>query len=617
MIVMMKRLLSALVLILAPSIASAQTFLSTQTPNVQPTIFGSISLGDFDADGHLDLLVTGSEPGSSTPAIRIYRNEGRLPGGTWSVTDVGAVFPDAHRYLAGIRASSTDIGDFDNDGDLDILLSGSGGTVVYRNEGQFRFTPIRIWEELEVDRGSYFVDIVTSQSSAWGDYDSDGDLDILLATASGTFIYRNDGYGRFTQVDVGLPPLPNGIVSWGDYDNDGDLDILAVSRPFREQAPRTMIFRNDDGVFVDSGAALPGIEAGTVRWGDFDGDGDLDVLVMSRLFTSPAADAARRPGIYRNDRGVFVPLPDTLPAAWYGTWIDYDNDGDLDILLNGLEGNNITAQLIRNDGGRFQHLSPVFPGVWFGDIATGDIDGDGRIEVLMSGRAQAGTMRVNRFLLYRNISPDAKSAPSAPVALASRRDGDNLVLSWRPAWWMVNEHRSVTYNVRVGTTPGGSDVLSPMALSSGKRLVQSQGNAGHNTTISIKGLKSDQTYYWTVQCLDHRNLGSAFASERVSLPVPVEPAPSTPVVTENYPNPFNPSTTIRYTLAEPSDVRIVVYNVLGAEVAVLVNGQAEAGSHEAVWNGTDVSGRLVPSGIYLYSVETAGTRITRSMTLLK
>ncbi len=618
MIQMMKRLLFLLVLLGGPVVAGAQPFLSTQAPNLLPTIFGSISLGDFDADGDLDILVTGTEPTSAVPVIRIYRNDGRTPLGTWSVADVGAEFPDAQRYLAGIRASSTDVGDFDNDGDLDILLSGNGGTVVYRNLGNFRFSPIRIWEEHNADRGSYFVDIVTSPSSAWGDFDNDGDLDILLTTSSATYIYRNDGYARFSQVEAGLPALPNGIVSWGDFDNDGDLDILAVSRPFREQAPLTRIFRNDGGTFTDINAALPGIEAGTVKWGDYDGDGDLDILVMSRLFTSPAANAARRPGIYRNDRGTFIPLADSLPAAWYGDWVDYDNDGDLDVIVNGLDGNGTYAQLIRNDSGRFVSRSPYFTGVWFGDVVSGDMDGDGRVEVLMSGRAQVGIMRVNRFYLYRNITPSTKAPPLAPVALASRRDGNKLILSWRPPGWLESDDvESFTYNVRIGTTPGGSDVLSPMSLGSGKRLVQAKGNAGHNLTITINGLRPDQTYYWSVQSLDHRNIGSAFAQERTSLPVQIQPAPTPPVVSENYPNPFNPSTTIRYTLAEASDVRIVVYNVLGAEVAELANGPAAAGTYEAVWHGTDRAGMAVPSGLYLYAIETANTRITRSMLLLK
>ncbi|HEX7069621.1 MAG TPA: FlgD immunoglobulin-like domain containing protein, partial [Rhodothermales bacterium] len=177
---------------------------------------------------------------------------------------------------------------------------------------------------------------------------------------------------------------------------------------------------------------------------------------------------------------------------------------------------------------------------------------------------------------------------------------------------------SLTYNVRVGTTPGGSDVLAPMSLTSGQRLVPEAGNAGHNHSIVLRGLSPERTYYWTVQSVDHRLVGSAFATERVSYGVqpPTPPAPG-PVVSENYPNPFNPSTTIRFTLPSASPVRLVVYNVLGAEVAVLMDQSLEAGSHQAVWNATDAMGRQVPSGVYLYSLETREARVTHSMLLLK
>ncbi|HEX7069424.1 MAG TPA: VCBS repeat-containing protein, partial [Rhodothermales bacterium] len=215
----MKRLALLMVAVWVPVTAGAQPFVSTTAPAVGPTIFGSVSLADFDGDGAMDILVTGSESGQIDPVARVYRNNGRVPDGTWSLTDVQATFPDVARYLAGLRASSSDVGDFDNDGDLDVLISGAGGTAVYRNEGSYRFTSIRLHDELISEKESYFVDIVTAPSSAWGDYDNDGDLDVLLTSRSGSYIYRNDGFARFTQVDVGLPPLPNGIVSWGDYDN--------------------------------------------------------------------------------------------------------------------------------------------------------------------------------------------------------------------------------------------------------------------------------------------------------------------------------------------------------------------------------------------------------------
>jgi hypothetical protein len=84
-----------------------------------------------------------------------------------------------------------------------------------------------------------------------------------------------------------------------------------------------------------------------------------------------------------------------------------------------------------------------------------------------------------------------------------------------------------------------------------------------------------------------------------------------------FPNPFNPQTTIRYALPFPGYVTLQIYNVLGQQVTTLVNGPVEAGHHSVVWNGTDDHGRVVASGLYFYRLETDGFQETRKMLLLK
>ena len=86
----------------------------------------------------------------------------------------------------------------------------------------------------------------------------------------------------------------------------------------------------------------------------------------------------------------------------------------------------------------------------------------------------------------------------------------------------------------------------------------------------------------------------------------------------NYPNPFNPTTTIRYEIATPGAVTLTVYNVLGQEVAELVSGAQRAGVYEVRWDGTDASGRVAASGVYLYRLTLDGRQSeSRIMTLLK
>lgn len=85
----------------------------------------------------------------------------------------------------------------------------------------------------------------------------------------------------------------------------------------------------------------------------------------------------------------------------------------------------------------------------------------------------------------------------------------------------------------------------------------------------------------------------------------------------NYPNPFNPATTISFSLAQSGDVKLTVFNVLGQSVTTLVDGTMEAGEHNVVWNGTDANGNTVSSGVYLYRLEANDFSETKKMTLLK
>ena len=86
---------------------------------------------------------------------------------------------------------------------------------------------------------------------------------------------------------------------------------------------------------------------------------------------------------------------------------------------------------------------------------------------------------------------------------------------------------------------------------------------------------------------------------------------------QNYPNPFNPETRIVYDIHEAGDVRLVVYNILGQEVRTLLSGQKSAGRHETLWDGKDRDGKSMTSGVYFYTLESAGFKETRKMLLLK
>ena len=191
---------------------------------------------------------------------------------------------------------------------------------------------------------------------SWGDIDADGDLDLFLA-GSGTFmaVYRNDG-GKFREItaEVGLGKVPSGYsLNVIDYDNDGRLDLYISYNGWNGPMPNRL-YRNTGGRFEDvtakSGAGDPGSGFASV-WGDLDNDGWLDFAVANGVLKDGST-----PQVYRNNRdGTFTNVTreaGIVEPPTYGTigiaMGDYDGDGDLDLLMNGL--NNSPNRLYRNEG---------------------------------------------------------------------------------------------------------------------------------------------------------------------------------------------------------------------------------------------------------------------------
>ncbi len=137
-------------------------------------------------------------------------------------------------------------------------------------------------------------------TSDWGDYDLDGDLDILISgftPGRGNYIglFQNEGRDNLIPVNISIPAVSSGSVTWGDYNNDGLLDIMVIGYVSPEGIMR--IYENDgNGAFFDIGADLAAVYKGSGVWGDYDNDGDLDIL-----FSGSDSVEFMVTGIYRND----------------------------------------------------------------------------------------------------------------------------------------------------------------------------------------------------------------------------------------------------------------------------------------------------------------------------
>ena len=467
---------------------------------------GSVDWVDYDNDGDLDLLLTGTS--DTDPISKIYQNT----AGTFSEIFSGSLDP--------VTSSDADCGDYNNDGNIDILLTGiGGGSKIYQNTGA-GFS--------EVFPGSIVG--IYDGVLAWGDYDNDGDLDIVLAGGDNhSKIYQNTGSG-FSEVYPGaLVNVYQGAVAWGDYNNDGKLDILLTGWDGNISSSISKIYRNTGSGFTEVfTGSLPGVHNASIDWGDYDNDGDLDILI--------SGDGIAK--IYQNTGSGFIEVfGGSLSGFYMGSadWGDYDNDGDLDILLT---GNGGYSKIYQNTGSGFNEVfEGSLPGVNYSKAAWGDYDNDGALDIILTGQDINGD-RLTK--IYRNNNTIANTIPAAPTNLTSLVNRNNVTFSWNKSIDNETPQNGLQYNLVVGTSPNAMDIVSPMSdRSTGYRRVVSMGNTNQDTIWTIKGLAPGK-YYWSVQTIDNAFAGSNFASEQSFLiSTPINDFTANLSVTDNCSNQLN------------------------------------------------------------------------------
>lgn len=403
------------------------------------TMGGGVGLFDFDGDGDLDAyLVNGAVlPGFETDLIsinKLFRNDGAESG--WSFTDV-TEFAGVGDPGYGMGCA---VGDYDNDGDLDLYVTNFGPNVLYRNNGDGSFS--------DVTHETGTGDSQWSSSAGFLDYDADGDLDLYSVSyvqftletnklCPGTdgkpgycspdvyegahdVLYRNDGDGSFTDVSeasgVHREGRGMGIVA-SDFDRDGDLDIYVAN----DEMENFLYDNQGDGRFDEigllSGAAYNEggeAEAGMgVDFADIDGDGLYDLLIghyddeTSTLYRNLGAlmfsDETTTTGIGP---------PSRLRVTFGLVFADLDNDADSDALVvnghvldNVEEGSDVATykqpnQIMENRSGRFIDASG---GAGSGlavikasrGLAAGDIDNDGDIDFLVGNVMDSADLLIN------------------------------------------------------------------------------------------------------------------------------------------------------------------------------------------------------------------------------
>ncbi len=398
---------AATLLLLCASPALAQFTIDGTALPAQNSWTDGVELTDVDGDGDLDLVFANGQG---------YGSGGQLPQHLF-LNDGTGTYTAAHAQLnvASFNAKMVIGEDFDNDGDVDLLFavesswpSPSQKPRLLINDGTGNFTDDSAARLPAINMASFCV--------CAGDVDDDGDLDVVF-TDGGTFsgapsqarLFENTGGGFFVDATSDLPvDLYNAQdVTLFDWEGDFDIDIALSGKG--ATGKRSRLYLNDGTGAFSVSNVLDGLGSGgtyEIEWGDLDGDNDLDGMVVSlsgfsdgiAINSITSVSSFNLPSPNGND--------DNEMAA-----LDYDDDGDLDVLIGSL-GNSGEKLYRNNGGGSFTNVNAQIQTITDStlDLAVGDIDGDGDYD-FVTGQGESGSF-TNR--VYRNGGvPDTR----APVIL--------------------------------------------------------------------------------------------------------------------------------------------------------------------------------------------------------
>ncbi len=425
-----------------------------------PEIMGAgAALFDYDNDGDFDVyLIQGTtfdektKPGETKfpppkgwkPGNRLFRND-LIPSGKLRFTDVTE---KAGVGYVGYGMGAA-MGDYDNDGDIDLYVTNFGSNVLYRNDGKGAFA--------DVTREAGVDDPRWSSSAAFVDYDRDGDLDLFVCnyidfTVKGVKrcfaptgepdycspaahrpvpdrLFRNDGGGKFADVtqSSGISAAfgPGLGVTCADFNGDGFVDIYVAN----DGAANLLWINKGNGTFEENGL-ISGAAYGAdgvaragmgVTAGDIDNDGDEDLLVTN--LTREGSTLYRNNGKGQFDDATIefnLAQASFLSTGFGVAWFDYDNDGWRDLfaangavtLLPALRGQpypfHQRNQLFHNEGGKsFREVTnSAGPALQLSEVsraaAFGDVDNDGDTDILVANNNGPARLLLNQAAARRH-----------------------------------------------------------------------------------------------------------------------------------------------------------------------------------------------------------------------
>jgi hypothetical protein len=600
----MRRLSLILFLIAAVAMSASATwrFTDVTTPDMvwpvstsqHPSPYAScVAWGDLNNDGAPDLFV-GSTQGAN---CKFYANDG-----AGNFTDE----TEDWNFQALSNVKSAQFVDFDQDGLLDLFCITDNPIPIelYKQSENRRMRPVALDINAE--------DAANVQSAVWNDFNHDGQLDLIVNSLG----ERDPMMTAMVPSGPGFSPardgeFPEGIrnisrMSLIDFDHDGDLDILAGSERNRSQ-----FYVNNDGRYVESlndYGLERNVAAQGVVWADFNNDSYLDFVTCGSneetyMYMGRAVDGEI--GFREVLHNLSTSLPyqprDWLPSIENATSVhagDYNMDGWTDLFFVRSNGRG-NCLLINNrgEGWSIEKYASDAIGMEHENTraaAWADIDGDGDLDLALA-------MNDRGIKLMRNELYNEREYFTLKIADYST---DTPELNCQV--FVKFEEGSQWATTSMANSSVGFDNMSHL-------FVNPTNKHSRSLWVAVMWPSGAASYY----DIDDVELWgtTTLRPPTVTTPPTGDPVEIDPELTADmavHPNPFNPSTSVKYTVPEAGQVSLSVYNLLGQEVASLVSGYMEAGVHTVTFDAS-----ALPSGLYLARLTSSGQTQLHKMVLTK
>jgi uncharacterized repeat protein (TIGR01451 family) len=359
------------------STAFASPFNLTGQININRASDGGVAWADLDNDQCLDAVVNEERVNGSGNNSYLYRQNSAGAGNCLGTFSIGFTF---QLPVNNVLNRSVVLGDFNNDGRVDVAINIHTQIRVWRNNGGLTFTQIASFNP------------GNSEGMAWADYDADGDLDLVVENHQfGARIYTNNGgtISSGSLINVHTGNSVGDYMAATDYDVDGDVDFYFRRDGTANNDAQADLFRNNGGTFTRRSSPnenSPNNDKGGAVFCDLDNDGDFDLVR-----TDGGATAA-----YRQDAGSFSSAATFANNNDGVACADVDNDGDIDVFFTSQNGGSDRLYINNGNFSFSQSNQGITAGGNGEGAAFADYDRDGDMDLLINQRNAANELYQNQ-----------------------------------------------------------------------------------------------------------------------------------------------------------------------------------------------------------------------------